>query len=117
MEELIYIDEGIDGKTDVSERSSLSKMKEDILSGKIDIVLVLSMDRLFRRTFFLFRFMEFLKEQDVNFVSKNEMIDLNSYTGELFIKILKTMTDKGVIDMHDADMIAKNENVDIDSPA
>ena len=87
-ENLIYIDDGISGTTEVQERPELSRLKGDVLNKKVDIVLVLKIDRLFRKTSLLLEFVEFLKKQKVNFVSKNENIDLDSPTGILVLTLL-----------------------------
>lgn len=85
---LIYRDEGISGASNVSERPELSRLKEDVLAGKIDVLLVWKIDRLFRKTSYLLEFIELLKKHDINFVSKNEAIDLSSHTGKLVLTLL-----------------------------
>lgn len=85
---LIYCDEGISGATEVSERSELSRLKKDILDWKIDVLLVWKIDRLFRKTAYLLEFIEFLKQHEINFVSKNENIDLSSPTWKLVLTLL-----------------------------
>lgn len=79
-DDLLYIDEGISGATQVSERPSLSKLRTDLLEGKFEVLLVVKIDRLFRKTSYLLEFIEFVKKYGVNFVSKNESIDLSSHT-------------------------------------
>jgi DNA invertase Pin-like site-specific DNA recombinase len=85
---LIYRDEGISGATEVPERPELSRLKKDILDGKINVLLVWKIDRLFRKTAYLLEFIEFLKQHEINFVSKNENIDLSSPTGKLVLTLL-----------------------------
>ncbi len=87
-DDLVYIDEGVSGASNVSERPSLSRLKADILSGKIDVLLVWKIDRLFRKTAYLLDFIEFLKKRGVNFVSKNENIDLSSHTWKLVLTLI-----------------------------
>lgn len=72
----------------MSERPALSRLKKDILDGKVDVLLVWKIDRLFRKTSYLLEFIEFLKKHNVNFVSKNENIDLSSHTGKLVLTLL-----------------------------
>lgn len=100
-ESLMYRDEGISGASKVSERPGLSQLKADILSGKIDVLLVWKIDRLFRKTAYLLEFIEFLKQKNVNFVSKNESIDLSSPTGKLVLTLL------GAIAEMERDVIAE----------
>lgn len=90
-ESLIYREEGISGATPVSDRPALSRLKLDILEGKIDILCVWRIDRLFRHTGYLLDFIDFLKERKVNFVSKSENIDLNTVTWKLALSIFGAM--------------------------
>ncbi|MDD3120682.1 MAG: recombinase family protein [Candidatus Gracilibacteria bacterium] len=85
---LIYKDEGVSGASNVEQRPALTKLKKDIIDGKIDIVLVWKIDRLFRKTRYLLEFIEFLKKYDVNFISKNENIDLKTHTGNLVLTMI-----------------------------
>ena len=87
-DDLIYVDEWISWASDVSERPALSRLKKDILDGKVDVLLVWKIDRLFRKTSYLLEFIEFLKQNNINFVSKNENIDLSSHTGKLVLTLL-----------------------------
>ena len=87
-EDLLYIDEGISGATQVSERPALSKLRTDLLEGKFEVLLVVKIDRLFRKTSYLLEFIEFLREHGINFVSKNESIDLSSHTGKIVLTLL-----------------------------
>ena len=87
-DDLMYVDEGISWASEVSERPALSRLKKDILDGKVDVLLVWKIDRLFRKTSYLLEFIEFLKKHNVNFVSKNENIDLSSHTGKLVLTLL-----------------------------
>lgn len=87
-ESLVYRDEWYSWATDVEERPWLSRLHSDIIDGKVDIVLVWKIDRLFRKTSYLLEYIDFLKKHDVNFVSKNESIDLSSPTGKLVLTLL-----------------------------
>ncbi len=73
--DLIYKDEWVSGASNIEERPALLKLKKDIIDWKVDIVLVLNIDRLFRNKSHLWEFMEFLKKYDVSLISKNEKID------------------------------------------
>ena len=77
----------------MSERPALSRLKMDILAGKIDTLLVWKIDRLFRKTSYLLEFIEFLKQHNINFVSKNENIDLSSHTGKLVLTLLGAISE------------------------
>lgn len=85
---LIYIDEWVSGASNVEERPALTRLKKDVIDSKVDIVLVWKIDRLFRKTRFLLEFIEFLKKYDVNFISKNENIDLKTHTWNLVLTMI-----------------------------
>lgn len=85
---LIYVDEWISWASNISERPALTKLKKDIIDWKVDIVLVWKIDRLFRKTRYLLEFIEFLKKYDVNFISKNENIDLKTHTWNLVLTMI-----------------------------
>ena len=87
-DDLIYSDEGVSGATEVIARPELSRLKGDVLDKQIDVLLVWKIDRLFRKTSYLLEFMELLKKNRVNFVSKNENIDLSSHTGKLVLTLI-----------------------------
>lgn len=87
-ESLIYRDEWISWATNVTERPALSKLEKDILLGRIDVVLVWKIDRLFRHTQSLLSFVEFLQEKWIVFVSKSESIDLSSPSWKLVLTLL-----------------------------
>lgn len=86
--DFVYQDEGISWASEVSERPELTRLQNDILEGKIDVFLVWKIDRLFRKTSYLLEFIEFLKQYGVNFVSKNENIDLSSPTWKLVLTVI-----------------------------
>ena len=90
---LAYTDEWISGASEVNERPALSRLKMDILAWKIDTLLVWKIDRLFRKTSYLLEFIEFLKQHNINFVSKNENIDLSSHTGKLVLTLLGAISE------------------------
>jgi site-specific DNA recombinase len=71
-ESLMYRDEGISGVAPVHERPALSRLKMDILEGRIDILLIWKIDRLYRQTRLLLEFVEFLKDRNIGFVAKQE---------------------------------------------
>ena len=82
---LIYQDEGISGATTVAERPALSRLRNDIIAWKIDVVATFKLDRLFRKTALLLDFIEFLTSYDVVFASKDENIDLSSSTWKIIL--------------------------------
>ncbi len=90
---LIYQDEGISWVTPVSERPALSRLQKDILDKKVDGVAVFRIDRLFRKSLHLLQFVEWLKAQNINFISKSENIDLHSSSGRMVLSILSAVAE------------------------
>lgn len=79
----IFIDEGFSGASET--RPALTKLKEEILTGGIDTVLINSLDRLFRKTPDMVQFRDFLNEHKVNLISKKENFDLASMDSQLLM--------------------------------
>ncbi len=85
---LIYREEGVSGASDTEDRPELSRLKADINAGKIDVLCVWKIDRLFRKVEYLLHFVEFLKAKEINFVSKSEDINLSSPMGKVVLVML-----------------------------
>ena len=85
---LVYCDEWISGASNVEDRPALNRLKKDIIDWKLDILLVWKIDRLFRKTRYLLEFIEFIKKYNINFISKNENIDLKTHTWNLVITMI-----------------------------
>ena len=90
---LLYREEWVSGATPVSERPTLSRLKQDIYDKKFDILLVWRIDRLFRKVSYLLEFIDFLKDENINFVSKSENIDLSTHTWKLALAIFWAMAE------------------------
>ena len=82
-EDHIFIDEGFSGASET--RPALTKLKEEILTGGIDTVLINSLDRLFRKIPDMVQFRDFLNEHKVNLISKKENFDLASMDSQLLM--------------------------------
>ncbi|EKD44759.1 MAG: resolvase protein [uncultured bacterium (gcode 4)] len=84
-EDHIFIDEGYSGASATEKRPALAELKEEILMGGIDTVLITSLDRLFRKTPDMFQFRDFLNEHKVNLVSKKEKFNLENMGSQLLM--------------------------------
>ncbi|MFN2746931.1 recombinase family protein [Bacillus sp. z60-18] len=82
----IYIDDGYSAK-DLN-RPKFNLMKDDIESGKIDILLVYRLDRLTRSVIDLYEILKMLDENDCKFKSATEVYDTTNAMGRLFITLI-----------------------------
>lgn len=71
-----------------SKRPELQRLIRDIKAGKIDVVVVHRLDRLYRNLEALLRFIRLLKRYHVRLISVSENIDLDNDWGYLVIYVL-----------------------------
>ncbi|MCL1845035.1 MAG: recombinase family protein [Defluviitaleaceae bacterium] len=83
----IYADEGISAK-DIEGRPEVKRLIADVVSGKINNVLVYKIDRLTRSTKNLIELIDLFNENQCAFNSLCESIDTSSATGRMFLKIV-----------------------------
>ena len=83
----IYADEGISGK-DIDGRPAVQQLIADVISKKINNVLIYKIDRLTRSTKNLIELVELFNQNNCAFNSLNETIDTSSATGRMFLKIV-----------------------------
>lgn len=76
-----------------SKRPGLQAMIRDIESGKISVVVVHRLDRLYRNLESLLRFLRFLKRYRVRLVSVTEQIDTDSWWGRLVLYVLGALAE------------------------
>jgi len=82
----IYQDEGESG-TEAS-RPALKQLLMDVKQGAIESICVFRLDRLFRSLHHLIATLQLFRAKGVNFLSVNEMIDLNTPQGNLMMQML-----------------------------
>lgn len=80
------IDHGYSGAT--TKRPGLKKLKELTSSRKIDVVVVVKMDRLFRSMKDLLTTLQEFTDLGVDFVSIKDQVDLTTASGRLMLHIL-----------------------------
>lgn len=80
-----YVDAGISGTLDASDRPGLAAMLADIAAGLIDAVVVLSLDRLGRKTMLVLSLVERLTSAGVTLVSCKESLDTSTPTGQFVL--------------------------------
>ena len=83
----IYSDDGISGKN-ITERPAINNMIKDIISGKVDTVLVFKVDRLTRNTRDLIELVDIFNKNNCDFISLMESIDTKTASGRMFLKII-----------------------------
>lgn len=83
----IYADEGISAKN-IEGRPEIKRLIADIVSGKVNNVLVYKIDRLTRSTKNLIELIDLFNQHDCSFNSLNESIDTTTATGRMFLKIV-----------------------------
>lgn len=89
-EKLVYRDEGFSGS--LRHRPALDKMMQDIEKGKIDVVIVWRIDRLFRRMRFLLETVEKITEKGVMFQSASEPFDTTA-VGQMVFQIFGVLAE------------------------
>jgi len=82
----VYEDLGISGRK--RERPQLNKMLSDCKKGKISMVIVYKLDRLARSLDNLLEIVTLLQEQNVEFISIKDSIDMSTATGRLLFQVL-----------------------------
>lgn len=82
-----YIDEGISGKN-LSDRGEVNRLINDVISGKINNVLVYKLDRITRSMKDLIYLIELFDKYGCTFNSQTEKIDTSNAVGRMFIKII-----------------------------
>ena len=88
---LTYADPDCTGKN--SKRQGLQEMIRDIKAGKVDVVIIHRLDRLYRNLESLLAFTRLLKKYDVKLVSVTEQIDTTSWWGRLALAVLGHMAE------------------------
>lgn len=76
-----------------SRRPGLQALARDIKSGKVTVVVVHRLDRLYRNLESLLRFLRFLKRYRVRLVSVTEHIDTESWWGRLVLYVLGALAE------------------------
>lgn len=82
-----YVDDGISGKN-LTERPEVTRLIEDVKSGKINNVLVYKLDRLTRSVKDLIYLIELFDKHNCTFNSQTEKIDTSNAVGRMFVKII-----------------------------
>lgn len=82
----ILVDGGVSAKT--IDRPKLNKLKENVIAGKVDTVIVYKIDRLVRRLKGLNELVELFNQYGVRLISVNEKVDTTSANGRFFLNAI-----------------------------
>lgn len=88
-----YIDDGVSGTKDESERPALAEFLTAACSGQVDAVIVSSLDRLGRNTRLVLRLIDRLAECGVAIVSCRESLDTETPTGRFVLRMFASLAE------------------------
>ena len=94
-----FVDEGKSGTLDAKDRPALARLLEAGCSGKVDAVVVLSLDRLGRKTSLVLQLVERLAACGVQLVSCKESLDTSTPQGQFVLTLFAALAEleRGVI--------------------
>lgn len=94
-----FVDEGISGTKGAEERPALAALLDAGCSGKVDAVVVLSLDRLGRKTSLVLQLVERLAACGVQLVSCKESLDTSTPQGQFVLTMFAALAEleRGVI--------------------
>jgi len=87
----LYVDEGVSGTKDASRRPELQRLLTDVRSGQVDAVIILSLDRLGRKTRMVLDLVEELTAHGVALVSCKESLDTTSPQGQFVLTMFAAL--------------------------
>ena len=90
-EPMIFADEGISGTKDTDKRPALRSMLEAVKRGEVDAVIVLSLDRLGRRTRLVLDLVELLTYHGAALVSCKEQLDTSTAQGQFVLTMFAAL--------------------------
>ena len=82
----VYADEGISG-TQVKHRKAFTRMIDDAINGKIDIIIAKSISRFARNTLDTLKYIRMLKEKNVDVYFEKENIHTLNLSSEMFLTL------------------------------
>ncbi len=90
-EPTFYVDDGISGTKDVHKRPGLHSMVDDIKAGKVNVVVVPSLDRLGRRMHIIIDLLQRFNEHRVSLVSCKESFDTSTPQGQFVLHMFAAL--------------------------
>jgi site-specific DNA recombinase len=90
-EPAVYCDAGISGTKDATKRPELQRLLSDVRAGNVDAVIILSLDRLGRKTRLVLDLVEELARHRVALVSCKESLDTTSPQGQFVLTMFAAL--------------------------
>lgn len=85
--EHIFLDEGISGTKEAGQRPALNALLDAIERGEINVVIVLALDRLGRKSKIVLELVEWFSEHNCQLISCNESLDTSTPTGMFVVQM------------------------------
>ncbi len=106
-----YVDDGISGTKPVAKRPGLRKMLEDIESGRVDAVVISSLDRLGRSAHIIINLVEEFRQKYIALVSCKESFDTSTPQGQLMLGIFAVLAqfERDLISQRTTDALVERE--------
>lgn len=90
-EPALYADEGISGTKEPKDRPALAHLLADIRAGNVDAVIVLSLDRLARKSLLVLDLVDELRRRDVALISCKEALDTATPQGQFVLTMFAAL--------------------------
>lgn len=90
-EPTLYTDAGVSGTKEAHERPALRNLLADVRAGNVDAVIVLSFDRLARKTFIVLDLVDELRRRGVTLVSCKEQLDTATPQGQFVLTMFAAL--------------------------
>lgn len=87
----LYTDEGISGTKDASKRPELARLLADAKAGALDAVIILSLDRLGRKTRLVLDLVDELVRYGITLVSCKESLDTSTPQGQFTLTLFAAL--------------------------
>ena len=87
----LYLDEGISGTKDPKDRPALAHLLADLRAGRVDAVIVLSLDRLTRKSLLVLDLVDELRRRDVALISCKEALDTATPQGQFVLTMFAAL--------------------------
>jgi site-specific DNA recombinase len=86
-----YVDAGISGTKDASKRPALQRLMTEVRSGRVDAVIILSLDRLGRKTRLVLDLVDELTYYGVSLISCKESLDTTTPQGQFTVTLFAAL--------------------------
>src|SRR5882757_7849673 len=108
-EPTFYVDDGISGTKDVKKRPGLSQLVEDTRAGKLEAIIIPSLDRLGRKVSIVINLVEEFRQRNIALVSCKESLDTSTPQGTFVMHMFAALAqlERDVIAQRTTDALAE----------